>query len=206
MQEKAHGKRPQGRGRRWPAPALGLPSYDVVRGRCGSGGPAILRRLRSADPSSTKEWRALLAMAALVTLATKAASEPSPKAHTISRCPLCLETVTANSTCVGSFCISRTSNRCADWALNRTLFFRQIGKNCDQQVRLWKASQQVSPSCLHHSDPVDASRLASLSLRPLPTAIQTRKSLKRSVLWELRVAPVGCHDPRRDVRGNGPAT
>jgi hypothetical protein len=93
-------------------------SDAIARGRCGSGGPAILISFRSADLSSKKEWRALPAMAALVTLATKAASELSPKAHTISRCPLCLETVTANSPCVGSFRISRINNRCADWALN----------------------------------------------------------------------------------------
>ena len=64
-----------------------------------------------------KEYRTRSDMDAPAAFATKAASEPSPKAHRISRCPLCLDTITANSPCVGRFLMSRTSSRCADCAL-----------------------------------------------------------------------------------------
>ena len=61
----------------------------------------------------------------------KAASEPSPKAHTISRCPFCRETVTANSPRVGSFCISRTHDYLRAYLKGVTLDFSRPGKPTD---------------------------------------------------------------------------
>jgi hypothetical protein len=66
-------------------------------------------------------------MEAPVTSAAKAASELSPKAHMISRFPLCLETLTANSPFVGSFLISRTSSLWADSALAMLSFSDELG-------------------------------------------------------------------------------
>ena len=75
----------------------------------------------------SRRWEPTGDSEALAALATTAASELSAKAHRISRCPLCLEIVTAKSPCVGSFLISRTSNRCADCALKMLSFRKNLG-------------------------------------------------------------------------------
>jgi hypothetical protein len=60
-------------------------------------------------------------------LANKRASELSAKAQSISRCPLCLDTITAKSAFVDSFLMNRTINRCADCALKMLSFSDEAG-------------------------------------------------------------------------------